>query len=199
MRLIKRYRNRRLYDTGASRTITQTELATMIKQGTDIKVVDHTTEEDITLEVLGRVMTKQAAGWGKGTETKRLFSQIIQLGGEKTMSILKNTVLASIGAFQVTKEKAEKIIDDLIKRGDLQESQRKTAVLELLDKAEKSTAGWRQKISREATKASQEVSKLASELKKYKMAKQTDLKKLEEKVDRLSKAIDAIEKRLAEL
>lgn len=115
------------------------------------------------------------------------------------MSILKNTVLASIGAFQVTKEKAEKIIDDLIKKGDLKESQRKTAVLELLDKAEKSTAGWRQKISKEATKASQEVGKLATELKKYKMAKQTDLKKLEDKVDRLGKAIEGIEKRLAEL
>ena len=59
------------------------------------------------------------------------------------MSLLKNTVLASIGALHVTKDKAEKIIDDLIRRGELDKSDRKKAVMELLEKAEKSTTDFR--------------------------------------------------------
>jgi len=113
------------------------------------------------------------------------------------MSILKNTVLASIGAFQVTKAKAEKIIDDLIKRGDLNESDRKTAVLELLEKAEKSTANIRSKVGTEVTKAQKEITKFANEVKQYKLVKQTDIKKLETKVDKLTKLVKSLEKKLS--
>ena len=55
------------------------------------------------------------------------------------MSLLKNTVLASIGLFEVTKARAEKIIDDLIKRGELSRSDRKQAVLELVEAHVRST------------------------------------------------------------
>lgn len=199
MRLLKRYSNRRLYDTETSRTLTQGDLARIIKKGVEVKVVDTVTGEDITLEVLGRVMIQEAATWKSGRDAKKLMSKIIQLGGTKSMSILRNTVLASIGAFHVTKIKAEKIIDHLIKEGELKPSDRKKAVLELLDKAEKSTAGWRKKISKEAARAQEEVTKIAKELKKYKMAKETDLKGLEKKVDKLSKSMKSLDKRLSEL
>lgn len=112
------------------------------------------------------------------------------------MSVLKNTVLASIGAFNVTKAKAEKIIDDLIKKGELDKSDRKKAVMELLDKAEKSTTQLKDKISRGADKTQQEVTKV---IKSINVAKATDLKKLETKVDKLSKTLKSIEKKLNEL
>ena len=109
------------------------------------------------------------------------------------MSILKNTVLASIGAFQVTKAKAEQIIDDLIKKGDLEESDRKKAVMELLDKAEKSTAKFADKVSKEASKVRTEVTNAVSKLN---LAKQSDLKALEKKIDNLTKSLAALEKKL---
>jgi polyhydroxyalkanoate synthesis regulator phasin len=113
------------------------------------------------------------------------------------MSILKNTVLASIGIIQVTKAKAEKIIDDLIKKGELDKSDRKKAVMELLDKAEKSTAGIREKISKEAGKAQKEISRLAKEVREYRLIKHGDLQKLETKLDKLTKAVASLEKQLA--
>jgi len=199
MKLLKRYSNRRLYDPETSQTLTQADLARMVKKGIDVRVIDTVTGEDITLDVLGRVMIQETSSWKSKQNARKLLSEIIQLGGNKSMSILRNTVLASIGAFHVTKVKAEKIIDHLIKEGELKPSDRKKAVLELLDKAEKSTAGWRQKISKEASKAQVEVTKLAKELKKYTVAKQTDLKKLEAKVDKLSKSMKNLDKRLSEL
>jgi len=193
MRLIKRYSNRRLYDSESSRTITYGELAKLVKSGVRIKVVDTATGEDITLPVLGRLVGAEAATWRDAAKARRLLTEMISIGGEKSMSILRNTVLASIGVFQITKEKAEKVIDDLIKKGELDKSDRKKAVMELLDKAEKSTSKWRDKISKEANKVSKEVS---TAVKKLNVAKKDDLKKVEAKVDKLTKAIKDLEKKI---
>jgi len=197
MRVIKRYSNRRLYDTEASRTLTQADLASLIKGGVEVRVVDSATGKDISLMVLGKIVLAEASSWGDVKQSKELFTTIIELGGKKTMSILKNTVLASIGVIQVTKAKAEKIIDNLIKRGELDKSDRKKAIMELLDKAEKSTAGIREKISKEAGKAQKEISKLAKEVRDYKLIKRSDLQKLETKLDKLTKVVASLEKQLA--
>jgi len=199
MRIIKRYSNRRLYDTSSSSTITHRDVVRLIKSGEQITVIDSVDGSDITTAALSRIMVSEAAKWDNDRESKDLLTKIIEFGGNKPMSILKNTVLASIGAFQVTKAKAEKIIDDLIKKGDLKESDRKKAVLEMLEKAEKSTAKFRAKVSNEAGKAQDEIGKLYKEIKQYKLVKKTDVKKLEDKVDKLTKAVNRLEKKLSSL
>ena len=204
MRMIKRYRNRRLYDTESSRTITQFDLAKMIRRGIDVKIVDSVSGRDITADILGRVVLAESTRWGSVKETIELFNNIIANGGDKSMSLLKNTILASIGMLHVTKAKAEKIIDDLIKRGELDKSSRKKAVMELVAKAEKSTREFRTKAEKstreirgkaatEAGKASSELVKLARELN---WARQTELKKLETKVTNLAKKVKALEGKL---
>ncbi len=197
MRTIKRYKNRRLYDLEASRTLTQPELASLIKSGVEVRVIDSSTGEDITAAVLGKIVLAEAEEWGDVGQSQELFASIIKLGGSKTMSILKNTVLASIGAIQVTKAKAEKVIDELIKKGELDQSQRKKAIMELLEKAEKSTAGVREKIVKEASRATKEISRLAKEVKDCRLVNRTDMKKLEAKLDKLTKAVSDLEKQLA--
>lgn len=190
MKVIKRYKNRRLYDAETSRTITQFDLARMIREGRQVRVVDSTTGEDITRDVLGRVLLAESERWGSVSEIREMLRNLIYLGGDKSMSLLKNTILASIGALQVTREKAEKIIDDLIKKGELDRSSRKKAVMELLDKADKSTADFRKKITKEAGKARKSAEKLAHDLV---WVKQADLKKLEAKLNRLAKRVKELE------
>lgn len=193
VKIIRRHRNRRLYDSQESRTVTLADLAAMVRKGIDLKVVDSVSGKDVTLPVLGRVMLFETSSEGDWRHSKELITEIIQLGGDRSMSILKNTVLASIGALHVTKEKAEKIIDDLIKRGDLDRSDRKKAVMELLKKAEKSTSEFGKKVGQEIQKVQKEVSKKLSE---FKLSKQSDFKRLESKVDKLAKAMARIEKKL---
>ncbi len=193
MKIIKRHKNRRLYDAEESRILTQADLADMIKGGIELRVVDNATGKDITLAVLGRVMLTEASSWEDIKESKELFQKIISLGGDKSMSVLKNTILASIGVIQVTKEKAEKIIDDLIKKGELDKSDRKKAVMELLEKTEKSTSQLKEKISKGADRTQKEFANLVKSLN---VAKQSDLKSLEAKVDKLTKALKSLEKKL---
>ncbi|HOD66878.1 MAG TPA: polyhydroxyalkanoate synthesis regulator DNA-binding domain-containing protein [candidate division Zixibacteria bacterium] len=195
MRLIKRYSNRRLYDTRASRTITHRELAALVRRGEALRVVDTVTGSDITAEVLGRIAFRETAAWTTARESQALFTRIIELGGERTMSILKNTVLASIGAFEVSKARAEKIVDELIKRGEVEKGDKTKAVMEILDRAEKSTAKVYGKVAAEVRKVQQEVAKYSDQAKKYKLVKTEDLRALEEKVERLTRLIEDMEAR----
>ena len=55
-KIIKRYQNRKLYDTLLSRYITLEDLAKMIKNGEDIVVVDNLTEKDITSNTLTQLI-----------------------------------------------------------------------------------------------------------------------------------------------
>ena len=193
MKIIKRYRNRRLYDSDASRVITQSDLAAMVKDQVAFKVIDTATGKDVTLTVLGRVMLSETSSWENIKQSRELFNELISLGGDKSMSLFKNTILASIGALHVTRDKAEKIIDDLIRRGELDKSDRKKAVMELLEKAEKSTAEFGKKVGKEASKAQKEVVKFVED---YKLVKQTEFTKLEAKVDKLARAVKKLEKKL---
>lgn len=193
MRVIKRYSNRRLYDTNESRTITQTDLANLVRSDVDVKVVDTASGRDITMAVLGRIIISEVPRWSDKKQAKELFSKIIMIGGEKSMSILKNTILASIGVIQVTRAKAEKLIDELIKKGELDKSSRKRAVMELLEKAESSTSKLKDRVAKEAGRAQQEVISL---VKRLNLAKTSDMKKVEAKVDKLAKQMRLLQKKL---
>jgi polyhydroxyalkanoate synthesis repressor PhaR len=54
--VIKKYGNRRLYDTETSQYITQEELSTKVKNGTDVRVVDAKTNEDLTQVTLTQII-----------------------------------------------------------------------------------------------------------------------------------------------
>lgn len=59
MLLIKRYLNRKLYDTQARRYITLDRIASLIRQGVEIQVIDHESGEDLTAITLAQVITEQ--------------------------------------------------------------------------------------------------------------------------------------------
>ncbi len=58
--LLKKYTNRRLYDTEKSRYVTLEEVAGMVRQGTPVKIVDAKTQEDVTAFILTQIITEEA-------------------------------------------------------------------------------------------------------------------------------------------
>ena len=57
--IIKKYANRRLYNTESSSSITLAHLAAMTREGRDFKVVDAKTDEDITHNVLTQIIMEE--------------------------------------------------------------------------------------------------------------------------------------------
>ena len=62
---IKKYANRRLYDTESSAYITLDKLAAMIREGRDFEVVDAKTGDDITHQVLTQIIVDEESRGGK--------------------------------------------------------------------------------------------------------------------------------------
>src|SRR3982750_3346044 len=58
-RIIKRYANRKLYDTEHSRYVTLDQISEMIRHGDDVKIVDNKTKEDLTTVTLAQIIFEE--------------------------------------------------------------------------------------------------------------------------------------------
>ena len=58
--IIKKYENRRLYDTSNSRYVNLEDIAQMVREGTEVQVVDATSGEDLTRQVLTQIIAENA-------------------------------------------------------------------------------------------------------------------------------------------
>ena len=58
-RIIKRYANRKLYDTEHSRYVTLDQISEMIRKGDDVKIVDNKTKEDLTTVTLAQIIFEE--------------------------------------------------------------------------------------------------------------------------------------------
>ena len=75
--VIKKYGNRRLYDTSSSRYINLDDVAALIRKGTDIQVIDAKTGEDLTRVVLTQIITEDAKGQPTGLPLELLRQLIV--------------------------------------------------------------------------------------------------------------------------
>ena len=79
-KLIKKYPNRRLYDTETSKYITLADLKKMITEGATIKVVDSNSEEDITRNILMQIIMDSESA-GEPIFNTAMLQQIIRFYG----------------------------------------------------------------------------------------------------------------------
>ena len=75
--VIKKYENRRLYDTGASRYINLEDVARMIRDGREVEVVDARSGEDLTRVVLTQIIMEDAKGHESGLPLELLRKLIV--------------------------------------------------------------------------------------------------------------------------
>jgi len=88
--LIKRYANRKLYNTDTSRYITLKGIAELIEAGEDVRVVDNETGEDITSIALSQILVDSERE--SRSVPKTLLSDLIQRGGDALYGALRRGV-----------------------------------------------------------------------------------------------------------
>ena len=75
--VIRKYENRRLYDTGASRYVNLDDVARMVREGVDVQVVDARSGEDLTRVILTQVIMEDAKGRESGLPLELLRKLIV--------------------------------------------------------------------------------------------------------------------------
>jgi polyhydroxyalkanoate synthesis repressor PhaR len=101
--LIKRHGNRRLYNTATKTYVNYEDLARLVRDGSDIKVVDSASKEDVTKAVLIQVILEEEKNKKTILPTEFLF-QILRSREESVQDFFKNHLAASFNAYLKTKE-----------------------------------------------------------------------------------------------
>src|SRR4051794_36620003 len=110
-KVIKRYTNRKLYDTVESRYVTLDEIAEMVKQGVEVKIVDNRTKEDLTSVTLAQIVFEEEKK--KSQMPLDVLREIIRRPGDTLSDFFKSEVGPRVASIR---EEAEQRLDKLLRR-----------------------------------------------------------------------------------
>lgn len=102
---IKKYANRRLYNTGTSTYVTLEDLAAMVKSGEDFVVYDAKTGEDITRSVLAQIIFEQENKQGQNLLPINFLRQLIRFYGDSMQMLVPRYLEVSLESLAREQEK----------------------------------------------------------------------------------------------
>jgi polyhydroxyalkanoate synthesis repressor PhaR len=105
---IKKYANRRLYNTGTSTYVTLEDLAAMVKDGEDFLVYDAKTGDDITRSVLAQIIFEQENKAGQNLLPTTFLRQLIRFYGDSMQMVVPKYLEQSIDTLTREQEKFRK-------------------------------------------------------------------------------------------
>jgi len=176
VRVIKRYSNRKLYDTSESRYITLEEISEMVKQGVDLQILDNKSREDLTSVTLAQIIFEQE----KKTHLMPLsvLREIIRAPGETLGGFITQTLTPRVASIR---EEAESRIGQLLRREE-------ESALELLQSAQRALEEWQRRLD---GRISGTVGNFSGNL----PAMGKDLRALIQRLEQLEKQVQELESR----
>jgi polyhydroxyalkanoate synthesis repressor PhaR len=118
--LIKRYANRKLYNTHTSRYITLKGIAELVEAGDEVRVIDNETGDDITNVTLSQILLDNERS--SSTVSQTLLSELISRGGDALYGALRRGVGDATGGIGELQKNVRRIIknreDDAAKLGE---------------------------------------------------------------------------------
>lgn len=103
--IIKRYQNRKLYDTRHSCYVTLDDISQMVKSGEDVKVIDNRTQEDITSVTFAQIIFEEEKK-NKSLLPLAALKKIIQSGGEQLFGLVQKSITQGVSSISQAKEEA---------------------------------------------------------------------------------------------
>jgi polyhydroxyalkanoate synthesis repressor PhaR len=114
-RLVKRYSNRKLYDTSESRYVTLDEIARWVKSGEEVKILENESGEDLTAVTFAQIILEEERK-KSGLLSLRVMRELIQ-HGESALQGLAETVDRGIGAIRPAAEAARTRVHERVQEG----------------------------------------------------------------------------------
>lgn len=204
-KVIKRYTNRKLYDTVESRYVTLDEIAGMIKDGMEVQIVDNRTKEDLTSVTLAQIIFEEEKKRNRMPLT--VLREIIRHPGESLTGFIQKEVTPRVVSIR---EEAESRLDKLLRREDKREEGAQepaappdpqatgetepqavatpTGPAELLKASQRALEDWQRKIDERVKHV---VENLAGNL----PALGRDMQVLTQRLEELEKKLDELEKK----
>jgi polyhydroxyalkanoate synthesis repressor PhaR len=177
-RVVKRYANRKLYDTQRSRYVTLDQIAEMIRAGEDVKIVDNNSKEDLTAMTLAQIIFEE--------EKKASFMplsalrNIIQTGGQSIQQFASQTGERMRSVFTREKKDGEPADAAPVETAATEESS-PNVIKDFLERSQQTFDDWQKKVDERIHRAVEVINPMAA---------------LEKEVKALSQRLEQLEKRL---
>ena len=177
VKVIKRYTNRKLYDTVESRYVTLEEIGEMVRGGTELRIIDNRTKEDITSVTLAQIIFEEEKR--EGQMPLGVLRKIIQGGGTAVQGFISEKVTPQVGKLR---EEAEARVGRLWKREE--GTPPAPPVREVFQTSQRAVEDWQRKVDERVRSAVEAVTGLAH---------------LQRELSRLHERLDVLEEKLAKL
>ncbi len=107
-KIIKRYANRKLYDTVESRYVTLEEIGEMIKQGVEVQILDNRSKGDLTTVTLAQIIFEEEKK--RGRMPLGVLREIIRTGGETVTEFIQKEVQPRVNSLREGAEASLKLL-----------------------------------------------------------------------------------------
>jgi polyhydroxyalkanoate synthesis repressor PhaR len=177
-KIIKRYTNRKLYDTVESRYVTLEEIAAMVKAGAEVKIVDNRTKEDLTSVTLAQIIFEEEKKTSK--MSLRTLRDLIRHGGERAAQLVGETQAELRGKVEAVRHAAEQGVQTLLKTGQQTSDRAK----EMVAASQEAVSQFQKRVDERVRTALEGVSS-ASDLRRELLQLSDRIAELEKKLDQL--------------
>jgi len=179
-RIIKRYANRKLYDTESSHYVSLQDILKLVRRGTDVEVVDSRTGEDLTSVTLAQAMAEEEKSKGSKLPLD-VLKELIKRGSESVDEFMRVSRLAGKGAVSIAEESASKYYEKLVDSGEMSEDEAR---------------GYLRQLSRAVTDRRRSMeSRVDDRVRTYveamELPSRSDIARIGRKVDSLVEKLDA--------
>jgi polyhydroxyalkanoate synthesis repressor PhaR len=192
-KVIKRYTNRKLYDTVESRYVTLDEIAEMVKQGVEVRIVDNRSKEDLTSVTLAQIIFEEEKK--KNRMPLSVLREIIRHPGESISDFISREVSPRVASIR---EEAESRLDKLLRREEELAAQGAEAAEASADPAtpapdlartsQRVFEEWQRRLDERVRQALENVTGNLP-------AFGRDLQQVADKIEALERRLDALEKK----
>lgn len=183
MNKIKKYANRKMYDTTDKTYISMDKLSELIKSGKEVSIIDNTTGEDLTSSIVSQLIARDKKSKDK-VVSSRLLIDLLRKGGDTLTDYAKKYVSLWQGALTMAEDEVDKLVNLLVKDKELSKSEGSKLKREIMGYTD-SLKNWiRENIDRQINEV-MEVMNLASK---------DQVENLADKIDKLSQIVEKLEK-----
>ncbi|MCW9051124.1 MAG: polyhydroxyalkanoate synthesis repressor PhaR [Motiliproteus sp.] len=113
MRILRKYTNRRLYDTSRSCYITLEDVKELVLENVQFQVQDSKTGKDLTRNILLQIISEQE-GESTGMLTNQVLQQLIRFYGDSMQGMMRQYLEQSIGAFLSQQDRIREQMESMI-------------------------------------------------------------------------------------
>lgn len=187
MHNIKRYANRKLYDTTNKKYITLDKIAQLLKAGEEISVMDNETGEDITADTISQILARTKKGQTDNAATNVMI-QLLRKGPGTLVDYGKKYVSLWDRALTMADEEIDRLVEKLVKEKEITPSEGSKLRKDMLSRADDLKKWIAEKIDQRVNEA----------LDLMNLASKDQVFQLTSKIDTLTGKVKKLEKQLTQ-